>query len=64
MTPFVKSMTYVVLWLITFAMWCAFLYGMLWLFSYESLFSWKISLGVMIVWIMIVRLFKSTGKEG
>ena len=64
MSPFAKFMTYVILWSIIFVLWSAFLYGMLWLFTYESMFSWKISLGVMIVWIMVVRLFESAGKEG
>ena len=64
MSPFAKFMTYVILWSIIFVLWSAFLYGMLWLFTYEAMFSWRISLGMMVIWIMVVRLFKMAGKEG
>jgi len=61
MTTFEKFATYTILWSLIYGIWSAFLYGMLWLFSYENVFSWKISLGVMVVWILIVRLFKVAG---
>ena len=59
----ITALTVIFIWLITFALWSAFFYGMLWLFSYQDNFSWKISLGVMVVWILIVRLFKMAGRD-
>jgi len=51
-----KFLTYTIIWSMIFVVWSTFLYGMLWLFSYENIFSWKISLGVMVLWIIFIRI--------
>ena len=48
-------------WVFAFGIFSMFLYFLMWTFSYEDAFSLKISMGVMIVWILVVRLFKMAG---
>jgi len=58
-----KFLTYTIIWSMIFVVWSAFLYGMLWLFSYENIFSWKISLGVMVLWIIFIRIVTMLGGK-
>jgi len=48
-------------WAAFYGLFSGFLYLIMWTFSIEDLFSWKIALGTMLVWILIVRLFKIAG---
>jgi hypothetical protein len=56
-----KFILTVVLWAVFYALFSGFLYLIMWTLSIQEDFSWKLGLGIMILWILVVRLFKIAG---
>ena len=56
-----KFLIAIILWLMAYGMFSGLLYFLMWAFSYEDMFSWKMALGAMFVWVIVVRLAKLAG---
>ena len=58
MNKFIGFMMVAFIWVFMYMLFSGFVYIMMWAFSYQDNFSWKLSFGILLAWLLVVRLFR------
>ena len=61
MNKFIGFMMVAFIWVFMYMLFSGFVYIMMWAFSYQDNFSWKLSFGILLAWLLVVRLFEMAG---